>query len=159
MRPPKPQKRAEDEKAELESKATEDRAQIEADAEKRAELIASVRSAELLPKDFDPKGKTVKEILVAAAGDEVKEAAGRSEDYLEAKVEGIIERRAAASQRWIARPPEHQYSHRRHQDRRSVGADECFDASEQADTGNRARCRQIPIREDCKVCLSKFNTI
>ena len=57
-----------------------------------------MRSAELLPQDFDPKGKTVKEILVAAAGDEVKEAADRSEDYLEAKVEGIIERRALASQ-------------------------------------------------------------
>ena len=98
------QKRAEDEKAELESKATEDRAQIEADAEKRAELIASVRSAELLPKDFDPKGKTVKEILVVAAGDEVKEAEGRSEDYLEAKIEGIIERRAAASNGGLPAP-------------------------------------------------------
>ena len=91
------QKRAEEEKTELEKKTIEDRERIEADAEKRAELIASVRSAELLPQDFDPKGKTVKEILVAAAGDEVKDAADRSEDYLEAKVEGIIERRAAAS--------------------------------------------------------------
>ena len=98
------QKRAEDEKAELEKRATEDREQIEADAEKRAELIASVRSAELLPKDFDTKGKTVKEILVAAAGDEVKDAIDRSEDYLEAKVEGIIERRAAASQGGLPAP-------------------------------------------------------
>ena len=65
-----------------------------ADAEERADLLVMVR--ELLPKDFDRTGKTNHEILVAAAGDEVKDAANRSEDYLRAKVESIVERRAAA---------------------------------------------------------------
>lgn len=85
------QKRAEDEKVAAEKVATEERAQIEADAEARAELIGQVR--ELLPKDYDTKGKTVKDILVTSVGDEVADADKRSEDYLLAKVEGILERR------------------------------------------------------------------
>ena len=48
---------------------------------------------DLLPKDFDRKGKTTKDILVAAAGDEIPDAAERSEDYLQAKIETILERR------------------------------------------------------------------
>ena len=59
----------------------------------RAELLTMVRGAELLPKDFETRGKSDKDILVAAVGDEVKDVANRSEDYLRAKVESIIERR------------------------------------------------------------------
>ena len=62
-------------------------------ADTRAELIMSVKP--LLPSDFETRGKTNHEILVAAAGEEVERAAERSEEYLLAKVEGIMERRAA----------------------------------------------------------------
>ena len=96
--------KAEDEKAAMKKKAKDDeemakkdRAKIEADAEFRAELITMCRSADMFPKDFDPKGKTRAEILVAAVGDEVTDAAKRSEEYLFAKVETIAERRAAAA--------------------------------------------------------------
>ena len=63
------------------------------DPDARAELIMSVKP--LLPTDFETRGKTNHEILVAAAGEEVERAAERSEEYLLAKVEGIMERRAA----------------------------------------------------------------
>ena len=59
----------------------------------------------LLPKDFDTKGKTRKEILVAACGDEVEDSENRTEDYLHAKAEGIIERRAAAGGAGSGGPP------------------------------------------------------
>ena len=76
-------------------KAETDRAETlrtsEENAERRADLLTMV--ADLLPKDFDRKGKTTKEILVAAAGDEIPDAAERSEDYLQAKIETILERR------------------------------------------------------------------
>ena len=64
-------------------------------ADARAELILSVKP--LLPKDFETRGKTNHEILVAAAGDEITGAEERSDDYLMAKLEGIAERRAAAA--------------------------------------------------------------
>ena len=63
----------------------------EESAERRADLLTMV--SDLLPKDFDRKGKSTKEILVAAAGDEIPDAAERSEDYLQAKIETILERR------------------------------------------------------------------
>lgn len=88
---------AEEEKRAAEVKVTEDRASIEAAAQDRAELIVEVRA--LLPDAYEAKGKTVKEILVAAAGTEVEDAENRSEDYLRAKVEGINERRAEAAKR------------------------------------------------------------
>ena len=66
-------------------------------ADARAELIMSVTS--LLPKDFETRGKTNHEILVAAAGDEIERAEERSDDYLTAKLEGIMERRDAAATR------------------------------------------------------------
>ena len=62
------------------------------DVETRADLLTMVSG--LLPTDFERRGKSNKEILVAAAGDEVKDAANQSEDYLRAKLEDIIERRA-----------------------------------------------------------------
>ena len=96
--------KAEDEKMAMKKKAKttrrwprRDRAKIEADAEFRAELITMCRSADMFPKDFDPKGKTRAELLVAAVGNEVTDAAKRSEEYLFAKVETIAERRAAAA--------------------------------------------------------------
>ena len=94
-------KQAEEAKAEAERKATEERAKLEADAEARADLIVQVR--ELLPDDFDTKGKTRHEILVAAAGQEVEDAEKRSEDYLLAKVEGIAERRQSATSKTSTR--------------------------------------------------------
>ena len=94
-------KKAEAEKAEAERTATEERAKLEANAEARADLIVQVR--ELLPDDFDTKGKTRHEILVAAAGQEVEDAEKRSEDYLLAKVEGIAERRQSATSKTSTR--------------------------------------------------------
>lgn len=67
---------------------------VERLASERADLL--VMTSGLLPKDFVPAGKSRKEILVAAAGDDVTNAAERSEDYLLARVEMISERRAAA---------------------------------------------------------------
>ena len=71
-----------------------DMAEVDTMVEYRADLLVQVGG--LLPKDFDRAGKTNHEILVAAAGDEVERAAEQSEDYLKAKVEGILERREAA---------------------------------------------------------------
>ena len=79
-------------------KAKEDEAdrirKAEENAETRANLIVMVR--ELLPQDYETKGKTVKEILVAAVGDTVEKADERDEQYLFAKIEGLIEQREAA---------------------------------------------------------------
>ena len=88
---------AERKRAEAEKKGKTDRAQIEADAEARATTLADCRAAGLMPKDFDPKDKSRKDILVAAAGDEIDEASERSEDYLDAKIEDIIKRRSDAT--------------------------------------------------------------
>ena len=70
------------------------------DVEKRASArVALLRQVDgLLPDGFDTTGKTDKEILVAAVGDEVENAADRSEDYLLGRIEEIAQRRAAASQ-------------------------------------------------------------
>ena len=67
-------------------------ANFDAEVQARADLIVQVQP--LMPKDYDFAGKTRSEILVTAAGDEVPNAAERSDDYLHAKVEGILERRA-----------------------------------------------------------------
>ena len=67
-------------------------AAFDAEVQARADLIVQVQS--LMPKDYEFAGKTRSEILVTAAGDEVPNAAERSDDYLHAKVEGILERRA-----------------------------------------------------------------
>ncbi len=70
------------------------------DVEKRAAArVALLRQVDgLLPDGFDTAGKSDKEILVAAVGDEVENAADRSEDYLLGRIEEIAQRRAAASQ-------------------------------------------------------------
>lgn len=60
----------------------------------RSEVLEMTR--ELLPEGFDVSGKSNKDILVAACGEEVEDAASRSEDYLKAKLEGITERRSLA---------------------------------------------------------------
>lgn len=69
------------------------------DVEKRAAArVALLRQVDgLLPDGFDTAGKTDKEILVAAVGDEVKDAADRSEDYLLGRIEEIAQRRSDAS--------------------------------------------------------------
>ena len=83
-------KKAEDEKIDAEKRAEES-------AEQRAEVILLTR--DLVPKDFETRGVKIKDILVAAAGDEIKNAATRSEDYLQAKIEAIVERRSGTKQR------------------------------------------------------------
>ena len=66
-----------------------------ADAEDRADLLLLVRS--LLPPDFKHRGKTSHEIMVAAVGSEVENAAERSEDYLLARLEMLAELRQRAA--------------------------------------------------------------
>ena len=68
----------------------------EKQAEIRADLLVMVRG--LLPENFETRGKTNHEILIAAAGDEIENAENRSEDYLFAKIEDIAARRAAAQE-------------------------------------------------------------
>ena len=81
-------------------------------AANRADLIVQVR--ELLADDFEFRGKSDHDILVAAVGAEIKDAGDKSADYLRAKVEGILEVRAKATgaQRTAAGannvPPNHQ---------------------------------------------------
>ena len=89
-------RKAEEERASSEQAAKDREEEVIEAAERRAELITQVRA--LLPEDYEVKGKTKKDILIAAAGEEIKDAEKRSEDYLEAKVEGILERRLAAGQ-------------------------------------------------------------
>ena len=90
------QRAAEDEAAETKRQAEEDAEAKarEADeyAEKRADLLVMVRG--LIADDAETNGKTNRELLALACGNEVKDADERSEDYLLAKVEGIIARRA-----------------------------------------------------------------
>ena len=90
-------KRAEAEEAKVaaEKEAVAERAKVEDGAEKRAELL--VMLAPLLPDEFSARGQSNKEIMIAAAGDEIEDAGERSEDYLLAKLEAILERRAAAA--------------------------------------------------------------
>ena len=73
-------------------KAAEEQTQFDQKVEQRASLLTMVKG--LLPNDFDPAGQTNHAILAAAAGNEISDAANRSEDYLRAKVETIVERRA-----------------------------------------------------------------
>ena len=92
------------ETADADAKAAEEnRVEAEEAAEDRAMLIVQVR--ELLPENTDTKGMSTKDILVAAAGDEVDDADERSEDYLLAKVEAILERRLEAREGDPKKPP------------------------------------------------------
>ena len=86
--------KAEEDRKAAEAKATADREQAEANAEARADLLLTIKP--LLPEGTEVRGKSNHELLVLAVGDEVSNAADRSEDYLLAKVEAIAERRAAA---------------------------------------------------------------
>ena len=84
----------EKEKKMREVEMEEERKKMEMEAEDRAEIIANIRP--LLPEDFETRGKSVQEILVAAVGDTVSEPEKRSQDYLQAKVETILEIREAS---------------------------------------------------------------
>ena len=86
--------RDDDAKKRAETDTAEKRA--EAEAEHRGELLANMRVAGLLPKDFIAAGKTVKDILVASVGTEVTDASKRSEGYLERALEEITARRSNA---------------------------------------------------------------
>ena len=83
--------------AEAETREAEERAKAAQD-EIEARVAALDLCADLLPKDFKRSEATVKEIYVAAVGDEVDDAADQDEGYLRAKVEGIIERRDNAGE-------------------------------------------------------------
>ena len=89
-------KRAEEEREASEKRIEEERAAMEVASEERAELLVMLNG--LLPQDTEVRGKSNQELLVLAVGDEVKEAEKRSEDYLRAKVEGIVERRQLSVQ-------------------------------------------------------------
>lgn len=84
-----------------EAAATKAREDAEANAETRADLLVLAKG--LLPTDFETRGKSNKDILVAAVGDEVTDAANRSEDYLQARLETIVERREDAADRILQR--------------------------------------------------------
>ena len=83
-----------DEKTAADKKTADDLKRSTDSAEDRADLLVLIR--DLLPEGTVARGKTNKELLVLAAGEEVQDAAKRSEEYLLAKVEGIVERRADA---------------------------------------------------------------
>lgn len=85
---------AEADREAAETQAAEERAEFEANALARADLI--VRCRELLPDEFEVEGADRHAILVAAVGEEVEGAEERSADYLEARLEGILERREEA---------------------------------------------------------------
>ena len=88
---------AEQARTEAEAKAAKDREEFEAEAESRADIRSTF--GDLFPEDFEARGKSSRELLVAAVGDEVADAdkTNRSEDWLELKAEGILERKRAAA--------------------------------------------------------------
>ena len=92
------------ERAELEAKTKQEAQDFDDRVHERTELFRLVEG--LVPKDTDLKASSNKELLVLACGDEVSDAAERSEDYLRAKVELIAERRAQPNERPPARKPE-----------------------------------------------------
>ena len=87
--------KAETDRKAAEAKAKTDREEAEANAETRADLLMTIKP--LLPEGTEVRGKSNHDLLVLAVGDEVADAAKRSEDYLLAKVEAIAERREAAA--------------------------------------------------------------
>ena len=89
------QQAAETAAAEAEEEARRAEEQILAASSERAELILSVN--DLLPDDADTRAMSNHDILVAAAGEEVENAAERSEDYLRGRIEEILRRREAAA--------------------------------------------------------------
>ena len=99
-------KEREDDEDEDKKKFPKDMAEVDAMVQMRSDLIVQVRS--LLPTDFASAGKTTHEILVAAAGDEIERATEQSEDYLKAKVEGILERREGVQRKSDAPPANRQ---------------------------------------------------
>ena len=89
------EKKVNDDEEESKKKAKNDEEDMEKKADDRAELLVSITP--LLPEKTETRGKTNHELMVLAVGEEVKDADKRSEDYLMAKIEGIIERRAKAA--------------------------------------------------------------
>ena len=85
------QRAAEEEAEAARAQAEADTAAADERVEERAELLNMVRP--LLAEDTETRGLSDHDLLVAAVGDEVPDAAQRSADYLTAKVETILERR------------------------------------------------------------------
>ena len=84
-------------KLEADLKALSDERATEKDETQREDVLRTV--GDLLPEDFSTDDKSVRDILLAAAGDEIENAANRTDDYLLAKLEDIAERRENASAR------------------------------------------------------------
>ena len=87
-----------DDEGKMAKKAETDE-EIEARVQARAELISMLTP--MLPEGTETRGQSNHALLVLAVGDTVTEADKRSEDYLLAKVEGLIEARKRADE---ARP-------------------------------------------------------
>ena len=77
----------------MKKKQEEEEMEMKKKAGKRADLLTLINP--LLPDGLEKRDEMSNHaLLVAAVGDEVSDAANRSEDYLLAKVEAIAERRA-----------------------------------------------------------------
>ena len=99
-------KKMEEDKKEEEDMRKKHREEAMAEAEARADMLTAMKP--ILPEGFETRGKSVKDIMVAAVGDEVKNAQDRSEDYLLAKAEDIMARRSAAPNANRSQVPPHQ---------------------------------------------------
>ena len=86
--------KAEEDRKAVETQTEEDRKAFEVEAERKADL--RVTFASLYPEGFEARGKSSKELLVAAVGKEVEGAENRDEGYLLGKAEAILERHAEA---------------------------------------------------------------
>ena len=93
--------KAEKEKDDMKKKGEDDEEAMKKKADDRAELLVTLKP--LLPEGTESRGKTNHELLVLAVGDEISDAAKRSEDYLTAKVEDIAKRREAGAKNGL--PP------------------------------------------------------
>lgn len=80
--------------AEREASAAKAEEEMQARVQARADLI--VRCQGLLPEGFTSTGKTTRDIMVEAVGGEIDNLDARSDDYIEATLDGILKRRSQA---------------------------------------------------------------
>ena len=82
-------------RAEAPAKSDEEIAAEQAElVEVRANLL--VKTRELLPQGFESRGKSGRDIMLAAIGDALADADKRDDGYLEATLDSIVEQRSAA---------------------------------------------------------------
>lgn len=94
--------KAEADKAEAEKDAAE--VALQERAERRADLLT--KSAGMLPTDFVTKGKTDREIIIAALGDRLEDASSKSDDYLSARFDIEVENRSQNQSMLVTRAPQ-----------------------------------------------------